>query len=123
MDNWTPLDAAIWTMGQLVWPALLLGAVIIAVSMTARDKRPLLFLSSLALSELLLIAAGLFERQLKNPTWLTLFFLAGQVGLLVFCAIASKRRDRKEIVLASLCFIYAVLTSFVASMGFTGEWL
>lgn len=109
-------------MGQLVWPALILGAAIIIASIIARDKHLLLFFSSLALSEILLIAAGVFERRLADPSWPILIFIACQAGLLVFCALQSKG-ERVVVILASLCFIYALLVSFVAGMGFTGDWL
>jgi hypothetical protein len=122
MSGWSPFVAAIWTMGQLAWPAMALGAVIVLGAMLVRDRRLLLFLLSLALSEALLFAAGLFERSLDDSTWPTLIFLGGQSVLLVWLARLAKG-ERGAVILAALCFIYAVIASAVAGMGFTGDWL
>jgi peptidoglycan/LPS O-acetylase OafA/YrhL len=122
MNTWTPLDAATWTMGQLVTPAICLAALIILFAVAARDKKLLLFFLSLVASEALLAHGGFFERS-NQQTLLPLAFLGFQVWLVIFVGRKAKGDRTGAVVLAILCLLYALVAMFVWGMAITGDWI
>jgi hypothetical protein len=103
------------------------ASLLSGVVLWLRQGRPrlYLFLFSPAASLLLVFIAGIFRGKVGGDvaTPLLVGFLAGQAAFLAYALYRCRVSWMPAVLFAYGFFAYAIFSSFVAAMAFTGQWI
>ncbi len=99
----------------------LVGCILIRAD--EREPRLLLFLVPLALSQALLVAAGVFAGKLPDASAVNMLFLTIEALLCGGLIYWLRRSAIAAFMLALFCFGYALFADFTACMALQNTWL